>query len=257
MNFSLTQSARALSAYFGVDPRVLPISLVRSPWFLSAILRYQRANKRPTLAISLKDLHPILNERKASAGTMSGHYFHQDLWAARKIFERRPARHIDIGSRIDGFVAHLLTFMPVTLIDIRPPESSVAGLTFVRDDATELRTFDDDSTPSISSLHAAEHFGLGRYSDPIDPQACFRFMQALQRVLSPGGWLYFSVPIGRERVEFNAHRVFGINTILEEFRQLQLVSFSFVGTDRRLYSDVKPEDFDDTGYACGLFEFSK
>ncbi|HWF86113.1 MAG TPA: hypothetical protein VG222_14745 [Vicinamibacterales bacterium] len=52
-----------------------------------------------------------------------GHYFHQDLWVAKRIYAARPAAHVDIGSRIDGFVAHLLTFMPVTVIDVRPLDS--------------------------------------------------------------------------------------------------------------------------------------
>ena len=85
--------------------------------------------------------------------------------------------------------------MPVTVVDIRPLKSSVDGLTFVQDDATELARFPTGSVHSLSSLHAAEHFGLGRYSDPIDPDACFKFMKALERVLAPNGRLYFSVPV--------------------------------------------------------------
>ncbi len=56
-----------------------------------------------------------------------GHYFHQDLWAAKKIFKRRPMTHVDIGSRVDGFVAHLLVFMPVTAVDIRYLDSNIEG----------------------------------------------------------------------------------------------------------------------------------
>ena len=37
-------------------------------------------------------------------------YFHQDFVVARKIFERNPRLHIDVGSRVDGFVAHVATF---------------------------------------------------------------------------------------------------------------------------------------------------
>jgi hypothetical protein len=115
----------------------------------------------------------------------------------------------------------------------------------------------NNSIESVSSLHVAEHFGLGRYSDPIDPNACFRFMSALERVLSPHGTLYFSVPIGRERVEFNAHRVFAPKTILDRFSRLQLVSFSFVGDDGKLYEDWSPLDLPISEMACGLFEFTK
>jgi hypothetical protein len=206
----------------------------------------------------LMDIFPILSDKEDSAGQAEGHYFHQDLWAARKIFERRPTGHTDIGSRIDGFVAHLLVFMPVTVVDIRPLESNLRDLKFLQDDATTLEQVETNSISSLSSLHAAEHFGLGRYSDPVDPQACFKFMRALQRVLSPGGRLYFSVPIGRrERVEFNAHRVFAPRTVLDTFSGLQLVSFSFVGDDGRLYEDVNPLQLPESNLACGLFEFTK
>jgi hypothetical protein len=191
------------------------------------------------------------------AGQASGHYFHQDLWAARKIFEQHPTTHLDIGSRIDGFVAHLLSFMSVTVVDIRKLDSTVKGLTFLQDDATELRRIADNSISSISSLHAAEHFGLGRYSDPVDPNACFTFMRSLQRVLSSGGKLYFSVPVGRERVEFNANRVFAPKTILDSFPLLHLVSFSLVADDGQLYENVDPLDIPPSDLACGLFEFTK
>ena len=33
---------------------------------------------------------PILNERFSKSGTISGHYFHQDLFVARKIFIPSP-----------------------------------------------------------------------------------------------------------------------------------------------------------------------
>jgi hypothetical protein len=247
----------AFSQFMGFDPRVLVRNLSRLPVFLGDYDRYQRLNRDPAFNAKLLDIRPILHEARQSAGTVGGEYFHQDLWAARKIFCGRPAEHIDIASRIDGFVAHLLVFMPVRLVDIRPMNGAVKGLSFVRDDATELQMFPSDSIESLSSLHAAEHFGLGRYSDPIDPSASTRFMGALQRVLAPGGRLYFSVPIGRQRVEFNAHRIYDPLTVLEVFQGLDLLSFSFVGSDGRLYEDVSPKDVSGASDACGLFEFTK
>lgn len=224
---------------------------------MSNWLKYQRLNSTPAFRLRLTEAFPILTDRHASAGHAEGHYFHQDLWAARKIFEARPQLHIDVGSRVDGFVAHVLTFMPVTVIDIRSLVSKIAGLTYLQDDATSLAMLGDDSVSSLSSLHAAEHFGLGRYGDPIDPDACFKFMASLQRVLAPAGKLYFSVPVGRERVEFNAHRVFSPTTILARFARLQLESFSFVGDDGALYLDTDPLRLPDSQMACGLFEFTK
>jgi len=208
-------------------------------------------------AVTPADWMPVLMEWDAQAGIPDPFYFHQDLWAARLVYRRAPARHIDIGSRIDGFVAHLLTFMPVTVVDIRELRSTVAGLEFMRSDATSLREFPDDSIASLSSLHAVEHFGLGRYGDPVDPAAPFRVMEAFVRVLAPGGSLYFSVPVGRERLVFNAHRIFAPSTIVSTLDGLDLVSFSAVNDQGELLENIEPVAASGFEYGCGMFEFTK
>ena len=209
-------------------------------------------------ALPFGPLYPRHGDRLAKAGTIETHYFHQDLWAARQIEKARPARHVDIGSRLDGFVTHCLTFMAVEVIDIRPLDVECAGLKFTQADAIQLSGFADDSLPSLSSLHAAEHFGLGRYGDRVDPLAHVAFMKSLQRVLARGGRLYFSVPLSdRERVEFNAHRVFRPETILAAFDRLKLTRFALIKDDGRICDPAMPADVQGQDYACGLFEFTK
>ncbi len=232
----------------------------RAVRFLPRFIRDMQAYESHGLTkfpLQKKMLHPILEDYKAEAGLARGHYFHQDLWAARKIFAARPTRHVDVGSRIDGFVAHLLTFMPVEVIDIRPLQSQVAGLTFIQEDATTLARFADNSLPSLSCLHAVEHFGLGRYGDPIDPTAWEKALRSLCRVLAPGGRLYFSVPVGRERVEFNAHRVFNPQTVLEVCHDLTLHSLSAVDDQGKFVEMAHPDTLATAEFACGLFEFTK
>lgn len=224
---------------------------------LSDWRRYESGNPIPSMRISLRTLSPMFDDIHNEAGSVTD-YFHQDLWAAKKIYRTRPGRHVDIGSRIDGFIAHLLVFMPVEYVDIRPLPAPVENLTFVQSDAVTLDRFEDGSLPSVSSLNVAEHFGLGRYSDPIDANGCFRFMSALARVLAPGGRLYFSVPLGKERVEFNAHRIFALETVLSHFPALKLVSFSFIDEDIRLHENISPGELPpDPNDGCGLFEFTK
>lgn len=241
----------------GFDGLRMVRTVAAMPLFLREALRYRGMTKHGGMPLRWSALRPMLADRFENAGVASGHYFHQDLWAARRILAARPARHVDIGSRVDGFVSHVLTFMPVEVVDVRPLTSSVPGLTFLQANATDLQGLADDSLPSVSSLHAVEHFGLGRYGDPVDPTACFRAMQSLARVLAPGGRLYFSVPIGVERVEFNAHRVFDPSTVLEEFRTLCLEGFSAVDDAGRFVADATPAQFRGAQYSCGLFEFSK
>ena len=247
-----------ISRTFGVDPIRLAFAVADIPRFIHTAMQYKTRNgPTPSLPLTVKAIRPCLGDHRESAGRVDRHYFHQDLWAARQIHRLQPASHVDIGSRIDGFISHVLCFTSVTVIDIRAQPLEVEGLTFVQDDATELRRFSDASLQSVSSLHAVEHFGLGRYGDPVDPSAPMRAMKSLQRVLGYDGRLYFAVPIGRERLEFNAHRIFAPSTILRAFSQLQLLSFAVVNDNRQFLTGIDPESLSKSEYACGLFEFTK
>lgn len=241
---------------FGLNAYQFLATIRNAPMFWRHLREYRRL-QRQDFPVNVANLEPILTDFRAQAGVARGHYFHQDLWAARKIVARAPPRHVDVGSRIDGFVAHLLTIMPVTVIDIRPLESDVEGLTFLRADATRLDAVRSSSVESLSSLHAIEHIGLGRYGDAIDPDGWAKAVSELARILAPGGRLYLSVPIGRQRLCFNAHRVFRPGTILEACAPLRLVSFSAVDDAERLVANVSPDAFDDAHLACGLFELTK
>jgi SAM-dependent methyltransferase len=253
-----TQRAyRFMQRLSGLDPAGVVRKLRNLPRFLRTLSQYRVARDVGPFPLSALYLHPVLDDFEAAAGDATGHYFFQDLWAARRIFARKPHVHIDIGSRIDGFIAHLLTFMPVTVLDVRPLASNVQGLSFVRADATSMAEFADDSIESLSSLHAIEHFGLGRYGDAVDPDGWRKAMVSLQRVLRPGGRLYLSVPVGRERLYFNAHRVFCPGRVTDTLHGLELVSFSGVDDSGRYRDDLTPDQFNDQAYACGLYEFTK
>lgn len=160
---------------YGIDGQKFVTSARNTPRFLSTLQDYRRKSQGVgTFRVEALRAKPILHEFSDQAGAASGHYFYQDLWAARQVYVARPAGHLDIGSRIDGFVSHLLTFMPVTVIDIRPLTSTIQGLTFMQADATDLAGIQNDSVESLSSLHAVEHLCLGRYGDPVEPEAWFR-----------------------------------------------------------------------------------
>lgn len=215
-----------------------------------------------------KDFHinlyyPILKDREDSGGTHSGHYFHQDLLVAQKIFHNRPQRHIDIASRVDGFVAHVASYRKIEVFDIRPISSVITNIQFVQADLMQLNKAYLECTDSISCLHAIEHFGLGRYGDPIDSNGHVKGLENIYLMLKKGGKFYFSTPIGPQRIEFNAHRVFSIKYLLSLFDdKYELQSFSYVDERGDLHADAKLTDETiannfNCQLGCGIFEFIK
>ena len=76
-------------------------------------------------------------------------------------------------------------------------------------------------------------------------------------VLAPGGFLYFSVPVGRERLVFNAHRIFAPSTIISAFDGLKLLSFSAVNDRGEFLENIDQRAASTFEYGCGLFEFTK
>lgn len=232
--------------------------LWRESFITEDMKTYESLNVRENFRIDTKHLWPIAGDRYAMAGAMHN-YFWQDLWAARKIRQSGVERHFDIGSRIDGFIAHLLAMdIEVSLIDVRAFPGEVEHLHTIVDDATSLKQVADASVESMSALCSLEHFGLGRYGDPIDPEACFTCFANLQKKIKKGGRLYLSVPVGRERVEFNAHRVFYAQTIADAFSDLTLKEFS-CAAERRIEYHVDLHKYDQDGhdgeYRYGLFYF--
>jgi SAM-dependent methyltransferase len=242
---------------FGFDPKKLLLAMRGIAPFARDYATFRRSEGAGLMRMPLLAMYPALDDRYSAAGTARGHYFNQDLWAAREIFQANPKRHVDIGSRIDGFIGHLLVFRSVEVVDVRPLATAIPGLLFIQSDATNLSIFSDNALESVSSLHAAEHFGLGRFGDPVDPLACFKFMASLSRVLKAGGRLYFSVPVGRERIEFNGHRIFSPDRILEQFRALRLLQLHAVLDDGLFHENVSVTSLDAQVHACGLFQFTK
>lgn len=81
---------------------------------------------------------------------------------------------------------------------------------------------------SLSCLHTIEHIGLGRYGDEIDPLGFNKGLLELQRVMTTGGMLLLSMPVGLERTEFNAQRILNTNTPRGILKEMKLVDFSVV-----------------------------
>ncbi len=254
---------KEIQLIFGFYPRRILRSLRSLPWYRQTKREFIRQWKDDNQGFGTISNYPCLRDRHEEGGGASGHYFHQDLFVARQIFEANPANHVDIGSRIAGLIAHIATFRPVTVMDIRSVTPVIDNVKFIQADCMSSDFRWVDYCDSVSSLHAIEHFGLGRYGDPIDVNGHIKGLNNISKMLKPGGVFYFSVPIGPQRIEFNAHRVFGIRYLLDYFEhQYDLVSFSYVDDKGDLHKLVDlTDDLIDNNcncqYGCGIFILRK
>jgi len=161
------------------------------------------------------NIKPCLHDWYEESGNIRNEYFWQDLLVAKDIFSSMPEKHVDIGSRIDGFIAHIASFREIEIFDIRPITAHIPGVIFKQADLMNPEYNLIDYCDSLSCLHTLEHFGLGRYGDPVDPLGFKQGFTNMASSLKKGGIFYLSVPIGIERVEFNANRVFDPHLIVD------------------------------------------
>ena len=236
----------------GIDLPNLLTAPARYSEYFSDLRRYRSISKGEN--ISFKDAYPVIHD-KFSEHPFDSHYFFQDWWAFNKIAQSRPAMHVDIASKLD-YVSLLSNVLEVCFVDIRPLNVGLPNLRCVRADLTAL-PIATDSVKSLSCLHVVEHIGLGRYGDRLDPAGTRKACSELARVLAPGGSLYLGVPVGRERVCFNAHRVHAPGTIVSYMGGLRLLEFSGIGDDGKFQTNIPLDSMADCEYGCGLYLFTK
>lgn len=209
--------------------------------------------------------YPCLHDKDDDSWTARGHYFHQDLLIAQKIFKTNPKKHVDIWSRVDWFVAHIATFREIEVLDIRKNNAVIENIRFIQGDATSENTTYINYCDSVSCLHAIEHFWLGRYWDDIDIKWHIKGIRFITRMLKTWWKLYFSTPISKkQRIEFNAHRIFSLNYLNELlwiWEIYHLLSFSYVDDEWKLHKnqslEIWKKDTFNLEYWCWIFELIK
>jgi hypothetical protein len=115
-------------------------------------------------------------------------------------------------------------------------------------------------TDSISCLHTIEHFGLGRYGDPIDPDGYKKGFNNLIKMLKSKGLLYISFPISNNNETFfNLERRFNPKDILGWTKELILLNFDFIDDKKKLNLNVNLLSLYKKNIVngCGIYVFKK
>lgn len=224
--------------------------------FFKFLAEWRVMKKRNDGRFSLKatDLYPCLKDRVTTT-PFDQHYTYHPAWAARVLSKIRPAEHVDISS-ILSFSTIISAFIPTRFYDYRPAYLNLSGLQSGFADLKAL-PFSDNSIESLSCMHTIEHIGLGRYRDDLDIEGDLKAIKELKRVLKNEGNLLFVTPVGKPRIEFNAHRIYSYQQIIEYFSPLTLKEFSLIPDSGGLIEYANPELVQQQQYGCGCFWFKK
>jgi SAM-dependent methyltransferase len=226
------------------------------PKFALDLVRYKK------LSGKIDYLFPTIGEDIEASGQIIPHYFYQDLIVASYIFKNKPLKHVDIGSRLDGFVSHVASFREIEVFDIRENKINYKNIKFNKLDLSNINKELEDYADSVSCLHTIEHFGLGRYGDQIDPHGYKRGLESLCRILKKDGLLYISFPISeKNKVLFNSERIFHPLDILQwnTTLDLKLERFDYIDDEENIFYDVNLVQLDRNNlvYGCGIYTFKK
>ncbi len=223
-------------------------------WYSRDLRRYKNLLKSQNDSTSLRRV-PCLFDRDPDAHVFDRHYVYMDRWAFQNLVAHAPALHIDVGSSL-RFLTMATAVTPVTYVGRRPFQVVLDNFDCVPGSVLQM-PYAGSSVNSLSCLHHAEHIGLGRYGDRLDPLGTIKACAELSRVLAKGGRLYFATPIGRQITCFNAHRVHSPETILKYFTELNLAEFSAVDDAGQYHAKADPADYAQASYSCGCFVFTR
>jgi hypothetical protein len=184
------------------------------------------------------------------------HYVLHTSWMARKLAESKPIEHHCFGDSL-YFAGIVSAFIPIHFHDIRTPNFPYRDMKEFEADLMSL-PMKDCELISISCGHVIEHVGLGRYGDILDAKGDKKAAKELMRVLAPGGELLIVVPMeDPPRVQFNAHRLYSYEQVMELFYGVALAEFSLITNRSEFIPNCEPKKLKGEQYACGCFRFVK
>lgn len=231
------------------------IRIALSPFVLGDYMRFRAKDEARRFVAPFGEFYPQIRDKTMLTG-FDRHYVYHTAWAARKVAGIKPEFHTDISSSL-YFSSIVSAFIPVKFYDYRPADLQLSGLSSDKGDLLKL-PFADNSIASLSCMHTVEHVGLGRYGDPIDPDGDLKAIKELQRVLAHGGSLLFVVPVGKPKIQFNAHRIYSYGMVREYFSELELKEFSLIPEKSgAMIVNATKEQADKEEYGCGCFWFVK
>ena len=156
------------------------------------------------------------------------YYGQTDTWMYEAL-EKYPIKDKNIcimGSTYPWYEAMMITYgaKECTVIEYSKRQSFHEKITYIQPDEVKNKKFD-----ICFSISSYEHDGLGRYGDPLNPNGDLEAMRKTKDLINKDGLLFLSVPIGKDKLVFNLHRVYGehrIKKLLDGWETVDQFGFS-------------------------------
>ena len=159
----------------------------------------------------------------------------QFQYASNALSKIAPFEIYDIGSH-RSWLYGLSAAYKVHTLDVRPPSLTFANEIFHHGVAENL-PFESESVECLTSLCSLEHFGLGCYGDPYDPQADLKAIAEMKRVLKRSGHLILTTTCtgGEPFIVYNTLRVYSLSQIHRMLSDMELVDEQFYSIKLRRF----------------------
>ena len=154
-------------------------------------------------------------KKKAAAREPSFSYPNYPIYEAleKRTEFIRGKRGLVIGSEMPWAEATLLSFGAehITTVEFGHIDSQHPQITTYTPSNFTLSFLEGRIKPFdfAFTYSSIEHDGLGRYGDLINPIGDLQTMAKLRDLVIPGGVVFFGAPCCYDRLEWNAHRVYG------------------------------------------------
>ena len=217
-----------------------------------AVFRARAAGYPRRFDLAWRDRLPCLDDN-TEVTPYEPSYLYPLGWAARGIAQSRSSLHIDLGSSVE-FCALVSSFVQVERYAREAIDIDLPMLTSRQANLAEL-PLRPQSVVSLSCLAVLERQGLGRFGEPLNPGADLEIVEEIRRVLGPGGALFLSVPVGRQRILFNSHRIYSAAQIASLFSELDIHDFALVDDRGHFleHATFPQADAQENGVGCWWF----
>lgn len=152
-----------------------------------------------------------INELIEKANRREMHYYGDTdsfLYAALDQFPVRGQNCVVMGTTIPWYESICLAYgaAACTCIEYWKIRCEHPSVTAITPDEYDKNPMQFDAGFSISSF---EHDGLGRYGDPLNPNGDLIAMRKMKSIIKKDGLLYLALPVAKDKLVWNAHRIYG------------------------------------------------